>query len=539
MAEGSGKDDVLINVGAKVDTKSASENVLAEFSKIQARLKDVATEEAQALAEQISAVTKGLREGTIDAESVAAAAAEFSKIQNTAELSDRAISDFASKLRTAVDKSRSLSDYMHDVAKESDASAKFSDDLKGAIADISPEAGRFTGEIGKWLNRIPGVNKLIGAMGKAAGGIAIGFGAVAATVVGIARSLRSVNDAMRQMEERSRNIKAENAENARINALGRIDLDAAKRKAEADHKKAMLELEKETLQYADERAEAELNINEMWEKRREWNRVQIARERADREYRMENERLDIERDENIAAKQDLENRRASEEEYLNSLKDQLDAAVAKRDQYKAGRSAILENAEARQTLIDAGIDVEDPGAWGKIQEAIAGGMLDKFNDITSWFKGEENTEEKNQQYERYFAEARKLQQQIAEQTRKVESVNNDIAENAMELDRIGAERSRLDAANAARQTKEREEDANRIRAEEQSRMGRRIEMSREGNRLTAMGLGSGNAAMSAASETAQNTKAMLGKMDNLIAATKGLKGFGESSTTVKLGEWSY
>lgn len=537
MAEGDGKDDVLIKVGAEADTEGAQQKILAEFDKMRSRLKDIATDEAQALAEQISAVTKGLREGTVDPKSVEAVAAAFTKIASAAELSDREISGFTSQLKTAVDKSRSLSDYMHKVEDGADKGAKFSDDLKGAIADISPEAGRFTGEVGKWLNRIPGVNGLIGSMGKLAGGVAIAFGAVVAAVAGVAKSLRAANDAMRQMEERSRSIRAENAENARTNALGRIDLDASRRKAEADHKKAMLELEKETMEYAYDRAEAEMNINELWGKRREWNSMQIARDKAEDAYTNEAKRLDLERDENLAQREDIEKRRNAEEEYLNSLRDQLDAAVAKRDQYKAGRSAIMENAEARQTLIDAGIDVEDPGAWERIKEAIGDGLLDQFKDIKSWFNGEENTEEKNQQYEKFFAEARRLQQQIAEQERKVESVDNDLEANRRDMLRISGERSRSDAANVARKNRERAEDVERMRSEEERIAGRRMEMSREGNRLTAMGLGSGNAAANASVETAMNTKAMLGKMDVLIAATKGIS-MGEWSEGIKADTWA-
>lgn len=541
MAEAAGGgDDIKIKVGAEANTKEAQQKILAEFEAMRKKLSLVGTEEAEALAEQISAVTKGLREGTVDPKSVEAVAAAFTKIASAAELSDREISGFASQLKTAVDKSRSLSDFMRSEAKDTGNSSKGMSDIKDALSDLAPEATRVSGEIGKWANRIPGVNKIMQAMPKAAMGIGVAFTAALAAVFAFRNALKEANAAMREARERAYQLKGEDAQNAFTNTNADIDKAAKRRQEDLEHAKAMLALNEKAIQLEQERvhhAEMAYVVNE---REREQKQRQYERDKAYEESQNKMKVLEKDAEEIKAKEEDLNQKEAALKERIKAEKEQLAEAQRLNKEAAEMRSSIKQDAEAMETLRAAGIDIDDESQWSKAMDVLGSKMSDWWNDMLAPFKGNLTTEEANAKYISSQDDARKLEQSIiglertlAEMSDERVALENEAEQNKIEKYNVAYEIDTKAARDYA-------EDMARKRAYDDRMVAAQMDTMKNSNRLTAMGLGSGNAAANTTKEISVTTKDILNELRSFKGAPKeAFTGLGGSDIRRPLtGVWA-
>lgn len=518
MAEGG--DDIKIKVGAEADAGDATAKILSEFDKMSRRLKTVATEEAQALAEQISAVTKGLREGTVDAKSVEDVALAFSKIEKTSALSDKAIDGFTSKLKDAVYRSRSLSDQMREVEKESAKSGGFADNLKDSIRDVAPEAAKISDETGKWLNRLPGVNSLIKSMGGAAGAVGSIFLAITAAVVAAAKAMKDWGAEQREAAQRFRDEKDEDFSNRMKNLSKELDLKAADRKAEYEHRKAMAELEAKSVQAYRQKADYIAEMTSQTSKQRDLIIQSYDRHYAELANDAERQQLEADQTENAALQEDIKNRQKLLEEESEQNRKRLEEEQALLDKSDTLRSRLTKNAELREKLAQQGVDVET-ATLDKIKETVGGWAEDALTNVKSWFTGDMGTDEADEEYRKRRANVRSMTQRGAELKQSAASLATELksAQNEGELIKRGIEendvnKDLIDMKYDAR--------THAMMRERDERMGEmRTDAMKNGNRLTAMGLGGGNAGADPAKDTARNTHEIVGVLKEMLHKLDG------------------
>lgn len=526
MAEGDGDNDVLIKVGAEADTQGAQRNVIAEFNKMRDRLKDIATDEAQALAEQISAVTKGLKEGTVDPKSVEEVAAAFTKIEKSSELSDRAISEFMSKLKTAVDKSRSLSDYMRMSERDTGDASDLAGDLKDSITDVVPEARSITGEVGKWLNRIPGVNGMIRNMGRLAGGIALGFTAVVAAVTAAAKAMKEFGAVQREAYDRSRKIRDENAANAEANDLAKLNNESQRRQQELDHARAMNALNQKSVSIYKEKALYMNEITAATQNEREWMNRRTERRYAFVGVDAEDENIRLDEEDLNRRKAELEEKRRIEQAAYDAEEKRIAEETALMNKSDSMRSKLMRNQELRQQFAEQGVDVET--APIEILNAKIADWADRGAKwAQSFLPGNMDAEEAEADFEKRYWDLRARRQKQRERRQKMSSYDNEEAALRNEESLIAARRDANGVERDMIRMAQQREDLALIREQTERRNEMKLSMGKEGNRLTAMGLGSGNAAASPEKEIADNTRKMVGRLDSLIAAVKDGRSFVE------------
>ena len=511
MADG---DDIKIKVGTEVSTGDASKKILAEFDRMTDLLATVGTESAEALSKQLEEVSKGLSEGLIKPDDVAAVAADFERISKYSELSDEAISNFTRRMDGAVEKSRSLSDYMHSAERTENTAGGAMEKLRGLIGKVSAGAENVSRSVGDWIKHLPGANGLITKMGAGASAIALGFTAVAAAVLGAVAALKSFNQEQRNALERSRRIRAENATNANRNTLADIDTAAAKRASELENTKAMIDLENELKNIRERNRISLENENEILAERRKANIEMVEYEAKLREIEKDRANIEAEGTESANRAEDIQSKIDAQRKLIEELEKQRSDAQDDMAKYDGLRSQIKQDAEASQMLKDAGIDIDDPSAYEKIRDASVGWLGDKFSNIKAFFTGGESTEEANTKYEAAFANERSAREEIKNARRSIQALEVELQAEKANAERINVRKQINDE-----QTKEENNRVSAIRRERSLEFDNNVatkinEKMASGNRLTALGLGGGISA-SPTKDIAKDTKHLSATLDDI------------------------
>lgn len=508
MAEegAAGKDDVLINIGAKADVSGAAQRLTAQFSAMEAKLKQVGTAEAQSLAKEISAVAKGLSSGIVDPKSVEELAQAFAKIEKSSQLSDKAIDGLSSKLDNAVKNSRSLSDHMRSVEASSKNSNNGMRAVSDAIDDLSPKTRSLLDNVGKWANRIPGVGKMLGNIATKVPGIGTAFKLVTAAVVESLAAIRSFNQGVREAEERMMRIRKENSDNERTNAFGNVDLLAARRKSEMADRIALEEARRNLGRIQDEEALYEENSRTAYAKQRQWNATRNERTQAWADITSRGKAIDEEIAENKAARDDIEKKIEAQKRSMEVDDEQLkkrQELVKKYDELRSAQEKALE-----RVAMTGGAD--DISWLDKINEKLKNGFEDMVKDAAALLGDEVDTSDASALFKSYSDAVRQEAQQMEESKRSLATLENQLAAETRRGEKLGLDKE-INKAELGRQgAKEAAEDALVEQERNERLMGQRVAAMGAGNRLTSMGLGGGNAGADPARDTARNTKELLG-----------------------------
>lgn len=500
--------DVFINVGAKADLGGAAEKAMAEFAKMEAKLKTIGTKEAQELARQISAVTKGLGKGTVDPKDVEALTLAFASVQKASELSDKAIADLSAKMSQAVANSRALSDQMRKVEDSAKKSKDANKGLSDAIDDLSPDTKRVTDEMGKWARRIPGVGKLIDGIAAKIPGIGTGFKIVTAAVVETIKVIREMNRGIYDAQQRNMRISEEEARNRKTNALATIEREASARKSLLEDEKAQLLAEREIQRIQDEADLFDRNSAEGYAKQRQFNATQNERKQARADIEAQGEIINKDMAENDKQLEDIEKEKNAKEAYIKAEEKRL----AQLEKFVSDNDAMRsEFDKLNEQIANAGGNA-DASLTERIEQ-ISDGFKAKYADFIKNYDprniGKFDTKTASELFKQNDDQARQLRQSLEEARNEVKALDDAQQAASRRGTSLQLSKKRNQEEMARQDKKEKMEDAVTQREIDWNVANRRMEAMGAKNRLTAMGLGSGNAGADSMKDTAKNTHELL------------------------------
>jgi hypothetical protein len=501
------------------EAKASLSEMLGEFSKMEERLTRIGTADAKALAKQLKEAMWGLKDGMLTADDMEEVAAAFSGITEDAQLTDNAIDSLSTSFENAVKNSRNLSDFMNKTGKHGSAARVALKGMSDALDKMNPSASRLSSEVGTWVQKIPGVEKLMGKMPMVATGIGVAFKAATALIMTTISAMKEYQAAVRSFTARNLDISGENARNRQTNRVADAELAARKRREELEDTQALRDTEHELFKIKKEQELYDMQATTPYAREREINELNHRRE-------IEEQEIDLKRKRNEEAikaneqdsktldeqKQALDDRIKAEESRYNimtKLQQKYQSMVGEKTQ-KANEQAKSE--AQRMGLTEGSKEYNDYVA--KQSESLIskwmGGakswVSDNISDLAASVGLKElSTSDAEQLWKEYADKERSQKQTLEELKRQRQGLDADSDRLDRQKKNLETQKNVIEKMEMARTSKNNAEEAARKNQIMESVANRRVEMMGAGDRLTAMGLGGGNAVVDSGKKIASNT----------------------------------
>ena len=511
--------DVNINIGAQANLDGATQQILAEFSQVEERLVRIGTTEAKALARQLREAARGLSKGILDPNDVQELAAAFSGITKDAQLTDNAIGDLSTSFDNAVKNSRNLSDFMNKTGKHGSAARVALKGMSDALDKMNPSASRLSSEVGTWVQKIPGVERLMGKMPMLATGIGVAFKAATALIMTTISAMKEYQAAVRSFTARNLDISGENARNRQTNRVADAEIAARKRREELEDTQALRDTEHELFKIKKEQELYDMQATTPYAREREINELNHRRDLEEQEIELKRKRNEEAIEANTQDTKTLDEQKQALDERIKAEESRYNIMTKLQQKYQSmvGEKTQKANAQAQEEarlmgLSEGSKEYEEYVA--KQSESLIskwmGGakswVSDNISDLAASVGLKElSTSDAEQLWKEYADKERMQKQTLEELKRQRQGLDAD-------SDRLDRQKKDLETQNEvitrmemARTSRNNAEEAARKNQIMESVANRRVELMGAGNRLTAMGLGGGNAVLDSGKKIASNT----------------------------------
>ena len=511
--------DVNINIGAEAKLDGATQQILAEFSQVEERLVRIGTTEAKSLARQLREATRGLSKGIIDPNDVQELAAAFSGITKDAQLTDNAIDDLSTSFSNAVKNSRNLSDFMNKTGKHGSATKAALKGMSDALDKMNPSASRLSSEVGTWVQKIPGVERLMGRMPILATGIGVAFKAATALIMTTISAMKEYQAAVRSFTARNLDISGENARNRQTNRVADAELAARKRREELEDTQALRDTEFELTKIKKEQELYDMQATTPYAREREINELNHRRDLEEQEIELKRKRNEEAIEANTQDTKTLDEQKKALDDRIKAEESRYNIMTKLQQKYQSmvGEKTQKANAQAQEEarlmgLSEGSKEYEEYVA--KQSESLIskwmGGakswVSDNISDLAASVGLKElSTSDAEQLWKEYADKERSQKQTLEELKRQRQGLDADSDRLDRQKKNLETQKDVITRMEMARTSKNNAEEAARKNQIMESVANRRVELMGAGNRLTAMGLGGGNAVLDSGKKIASNT----------------------------------
>lgn len=511
--------DVNINIGAEAKLDGATQQILAEFSQVEERLVRIGTTEAKSLARQLREATRGLSKGILDPNDVQELAAAFSGITKDAQLTDNAIDDLSTSFDNAVKNSRNLSDFMNKTGKHGSATKAALKGMSDALDKMNPSASRLSSEVGTWVQKIPGVERLMGKMPMLATGIGVAFKAATALIMTTISAMKEYQAAVRSFTARNLDISGENARNRQTNKVADAELAARKRREELEDTQALRDTEFELTKIKKEQELYDMQATTPYAREREINELNHRRDIEEQEIELKRKRNEEAIEANTQDAKTLDEQKKALDDRIKAEESRYNIMTKLQQKYQSmvGEKTQKANAQAQEEARLMGLS-----EGSKEYEEYVAKQTESF--ISKWMGGakswvsdnisdlaasvglkELSTSDAEQLWKEYADKERSQKQTLEELKRQRKGLDADSDRLDRQKKNLETQKDVITRMEMARTSKNNAEEAARKNQIMESVANRRVELMGAGNRLTAMGLGGGNAVLDSGKKIASNT----------------------------------
>lgn len=511
--------DVNINIGAEANLDGATQQILAEFSRVEERLVRIGTTEAKALARQLREATRGLSKGILDPNDVQELAAAFSGITKDAQLTDNAIDDLSTSFENAVKNSRNLSDFMNKTGKHGSATKAALKGMSDALDKMNPSASRLSSEVGTWVQKIPGVERLMGKMPMVATGIGVAFKAATALIMTTISAMKKYQAAVRSFTARNLDISGENARNRQTNSVADAELAARKRREELEDTQALRDTEHELFKIKKEQELYDMQATTPYAREREINELNHRRDIEEQEIELKRKRNEEAIEANTQDTKTLDEQKKALDDRIKAEESRYNIMTKLQQKYQSmvGEWTQKANAqsqdEARLMGLSEGSKEYEEYVAKQSESLISkwmGGakswVSDNISDLAASVGLKElSTSDAEQLWKEYADKERMQKQTLEELKRQRQGLDADSDRLDRQKKNLETQKDVITRMEMARTSRNNAEEAARKNQIMESVANRRIELMGAGNRLTAMGLGGGNAVLDSGKKIASNT----------------------------------
>ena len=511
--------DVNINIGAEANLDGATQQILAEFSQVEERLVRIGTTEAKALARQLREATRGLSKGILDPNDVQELAAAFSGITKDAQLTDNAIDDLSTSFENAVKNSRNLSDFMNKTGKHGSATKAALKGMSDALDKMNPSASRLSSEVGTWVQKIPGVEKLMGKMPMVATGIGVAFKAATALIMTTISAMKEYQAAVRSFTARNLDISGENARNRQTNRVADAELAARKRREELEDTQALRDTEFELTKIKKEQELYDMQATTPYAREREINELNHRRDIEEQEIELKRKRNEEAIEANTQDTKTLDEQKNALDERIKEEEKRYNIMTKLQQKYqsmvgeKTQKANVQAQEEARLMGLSEGSKEYEEYVAKQTESLISkwmGGakswVSDNISDLAASVGLKElSTSDAEQLWKEYADKERSQKQTLEELKRQRKGLDADSDKLDRQKKNLETQKDVITRMEMARTSKNNAEEAARKNQIMESVANRRVELMGAGNRLTAMGLGGGNAVLDSGKKIASNT----------------------------------
>jgi len=511
--------DVNINIGAQANLDGATQQILAEFSQVEERLVRIGTTEAKSLARQLREATRGLSKGILDPNDVQELAAAFSGITKDAQLTDNAIDDLSTSFDNAVKNSRNLSDFMNKTGKHGSATKAALKGMSDALDKMNPSASRLSAEVGTWVQKIPGVERLMGKMPMLATGIGVAFKAATALIMTTISAMKEYQAAVRSFTARNLDISGENARNRQTNRVADAELAARKRREELEDTQALRDTEFELTKIKKEQELYDMQATTPYAREREINELNHRRDIEEQEIELKRKRNEEAIEANTQDTKTLDEQKKALDDRIKAEESRYNIMTKLQQKYQSmvGEKTQKANAQAQEEARLMGLSEgskEYKEYVAKQTESLIskwmGGakswVSDNISDLAASVGLKElSTSDAEQLWKEYADKERMQKQTLEELKRQRQGLDADSDSLARQKKNLETQKDVITRMEMARTSRNNAEEAARKNQIMESVANRRVELMGAGNRLTAMGLGGGNAVLDSGKKIASNT----------------------------------
>ena len=511
--------DVNINIGAEAKLDGATQQILAEFSQVEERLVRVGTTEAKALARQLREAARGLSKGILDPNDAQELAAAFSGITKDAQLTDQAIEDLSTSFDNAVKNSRNLSDFMNKTGKHGSATRVALKGMSDALDKMNPSASKLSSEVGTWVQKIPGVERLMGKMPMLATGIGVAFKAATALIMTTISAMKEYQAAVRSFTARNLDISGENARNRQTNRVADAELAARKRREELEDTQALRDTEFELTKIKKEQELYDMQATTPYSREREINELNHRRDIEEQEIELKRKRNEEAIEANTQDTKTLDEQKKALDDRIKAEESRYNIMTKLQQKYQSmvGEKTQKANAQAQEEarlmgLSEGSKEYEEYVAKqteSLISKWMGGAkswVSDNISDLAASVGLKElSTSDAEQLWKEYADKERSQKQTLEELKRQRQGLDADSDRLDRQKKNLETQKDVITRMEMTRTSKNNAEEAARKNQIMESVANRRVELMGAGNRLTAMGLGGGNAVLDSGKKIASNT----------------------------------